>query len=200
MIRSPGPACARGVLNLSANQGKSIIGMVNLLLKMLDRVRELPPPNSFPENLEKVLDEIEKALGTGVASRLRMFVGKYVNTGIGPRASTKQWIPFRRHAFAKYDHWEKPKPHPITMFHLYSGEKGKGMWFPVNQYYKNIALIDTESIQQELRKLGFQPTGKLRDYSIDLRLHSDQIFFDKLLDFILRTAEDFEATLSIEKV
>ena len=66
LFRNP---TAHGVVGYSAAEGRAIIGLVDLLLKMLKRAGELPPADLFPENLETALARIEETTGPGAASR-----------------------------------------------------------------------------------------------------------------------------------
>ncbi len=186
LFRNP---AAHGVVGYDSVQGKAIISLVNLLLKILDKAVH---PELIPDNVERILSEVEKSVGPGAASRLRAFVVKCVKEGIKPGASSKEWVPFQHNAIMKYDHWDQPKPHSLTMFYLVLRTK-YGMWFPVNQYYRLVVGFDIEKLQKELRSIGFQPTGQHQDYSIDFRLHNDQAFFEKLLDLVGRILEEIES-------
>ena len=99
------------------------------MLIFLDRVEELPPPDSFPENVERALLTVEQKIGPGAASRLRMFVGKCRKLGLDPRPGTTTWVPFRRHALLEMEHWDSPKPHRLTVFYVVAEEKKQGFWF-----------------------------------------------------------------------
>lgn len=73
LFRNP---TAHGVVGYSAAEGKAIIGLVDLMLKILKRAEELPPPGLFAEYVETALAKAEDSLGPGATSRLRMFLGK----------------------------------------------------------------------------------------------------------------------------
>jgi uncharacterized protein (TIGR02391 family) len=192
LFRNP---TAHRVVNFDPTEAKFIIGYVNLLLYMLDRIKALQPDTTFPDNLEQALQAFEKTSDAATTNRLRIFLSKCVKLGVNPRSTTKQWVPFRRYALVQYPHWEKPKPHAITVFYLFTEANEQGFWFPVNQYYSLVVDFDTKRIAQELRSLGFHPTGKSQDYSLRLKNHASQQFFDSLLDIVQRTAQAFEATL-----
>jgi hypothetical protein len=167
---------------------------VNLLLIFLDRVEELPPPDSFPENVERAITIVEQKIGPGVASRLRMFLGKCTKLGIQPRPA-KALVPFRRHAFLRYSHWENPKRYLLTVFYVIVEENSQGFWFPVNEFYSNVVDFDTDRLSKNLRDLGFVPTGKYRDFQLDLKTHNDQAFFDVLFELVERISQELEETL-----
>ena len=81
LFRNP---TAHGLVGYDAADGKAIIGLVNLMLKLLKRAAELPPSDLFPENVEKILSEIEQGIGPGATSRLRIFLGKSMKAGLKP--------------------------------------------------------------------------------------------------------------------
>jgi uncharacterized protein (TIGR02391 family) len=192
LFRNP---TAHGVVGYSAAEAKAIIGFVNLLLTFLDRVEELPPPGSFPENVERAMATVDEKIGPGVASRLRMFLGKCRSLGLEPTKRKGSWVPFRRHALLEMEGWDKPRSYPLNVFYLIAEEKNQGFWFPVNQYYTRVADFDLEQLSENLRDLGFAPTGKYRDFQISLQTHNDQVFFDALLDLVKRTCQELEDTL-----
>jgi uncharacterized protein (TIGR02391 family) len=194
LFRNP---TAHGVVGYDRVEGKSIIGLVNLLLKIVNRVGELPPPSTFPENLENSLSDIEKVVGAAATSRLRKFLGRCIVSGIKPTVASKhwQWIPFKRYALLKYDHWDKPKVYQLTLFYLVVNEKDKSLWFPVNQYYSNAVDFDLDPIKRELRSIGFQLTGKYQDYRADLKIHNSANFFDQLFDILIQTSKELETRL-----
>jgi uncharacterized protein (TIGR02391 family) len=186
LFRNP---TAHGVVGYDAVEGKAIIGLVNLMLKMLKR--ELPPP--FPENVERALSEVEEAIGPGAASRLRMFLGKCVKLGLKPSTSAKQWIPFRRYGLVKFKNWDEPRPNPIPMFYLLS--EVQGLHFSTNSYYSYVIGFNVDQLSEELAELGFRLTGKNREPRIGFQMCNDQAFFDALFDLVARTADELEETL-----
>lgn len=192
LFRNP---TAHGVVGYDRIEGKSIIGFVNLLLRLLDKIGDMPPPNSFPPNLELALTDVEKVIGPGSTSRLRKFLGRCVKSGIKPTVASKQWIPFKRYALMKYDHWDKPKPHQLTLFYLFLGENEKFLWFPVNQYYINVIDLDIDGFKKDLKTVGFQLFGKHKDYSADLKTHNSSLFFDQLFDIVIELSRELETRL-----
>lgn len=195
LFRNP---TAHGVVGYEAVEGKAIIGLVNLMLKMLKRAEELPPPDLFPDNVERALSEVEEAIGPGAASRLRMFLGKCMKVGLKPSTAAKQWIPFKRYGLVKFDRWDEPKPFSIPMFYLLAEVPGKGLHFSTNSYYSYVVGFDVDQLIEELRELGFRLTGKNREPRIDFRMCNDQAFFDALFDLVARTADELEETLQQE--
>jgi hypothetical protein len=187
------------VVDYSPGEGKAIIGLVDLMLKILKRAEELPPPDMFPENLEKVLAQIEEAIGPGAASRLRVFLGKIIrDTGLRPSTSAKQWIPFKRYCLYRAPQWDEPKPHRIAVLYLSRSGKDYGLSFPTASYYAQVVDFNVDRLLEELMDLGFWLMGKSQEPFIDLRMHNDQAFFDGLFDLIIRTADELEGTLQHE--
>ena len=56
LFRNP---TAHGVVGYSAAEGKAIIGLVDLLLRLVKRAEELPPQDLFPSNVEKAISLVE---------------------------------------------------------------------------------------------------------------------------------------------
>jgi uncharacterized protein (TIGR02391 family) len=192
LFRNP---TAHGVIGYSAAEGKAIIGLVDLLLKMLKRAEELPPPGLFPENIERMLGDMEQDIGPGAMSRLRSFLGKCVEKGLKASSSPKYSIPFKWYAFTKLSWWNEPKQHRIPIFYISTGASRHTLHFPVNEYYAYVVGFDVDQLTEELTELGFRPAGKNRNPTIDLRICNDQTFFDTLFDLVVRTADDLEDTL-----
>jgi len=187
LFRNP---TAHSVTDYEPVVGKAIIGLVNLLLKTLERVKELPPPNLFPDNVETVLTEIERVIGLGATSRLRIFLGKCIGVGIQPTTTATQSIPFRRVALQEYKTWEKPRPYPTPIFYLKSR---CGIEFNRN-YYDRVVGFDAEPLFGELVELGFLPNAAGR-LEIDLRIRDEQDFFYSLLNLLEQAAEELDETL-----
>jgi uncharacterized protein (TIGR02391 family) len=189
LFRNP---AAHGKVEYSSSEGKSIIGLVNLLLTILSRAIESLPP--VPANVEAALSEAEKLLGTGTASRLRTFVSECIRIGLKPQAKPKQWIPFRRYALIQYSHWPEPKPYFVTVFYLVQREE-IGLLFPVNSYLANVKGLSLSPIRQDLLGLGFTPTGKIQDYYLALHSSHNQVFFDGLMELVSKLNRELAITL-----
>jgi uncharacterized protein (TIGR02391 family) len=192
LFRNP---TAHSVVGYTPAEGKAIIGLVDLLLKMLKRAAELPPPGLFSENVQKAINDVEQGIGPSAASQFRAFLGKCLRIGIKPSKTSKQWIPFKRYAFVKYEHWEEPRRYRIPMFYITAGGSSFELEFSVNTYYSIIIGFDLEPLVEELTELGFRPYGKKRNLIIDLRMNNDQTFFDSLFDLVVRMSDELEETL-----
>ena len=97
------------VAGYAAAEGKAVIGLVDLMLKILERVEALPSPDLFPYNVETTLAKAKEAIGPGAASQLRLFLGRCLReVGLQPSPSAKQCIPFERVALYQPDHGGEP--------------------------------------------------------------------------------------------
>lgn len=195
LFRNP---AAHGAVGYSAADGKEILGLVNLMLRMLKRVEELPPPDLFPANVDGVLDRIEQAIGPAAVSRLRVFLGKCVKAGMDPDKSAKQWVPFKKRALVQFEYWDKPKRHLMGVFYVIASDKIPAISFPTNYYYINVIGFDVESLTEALLDLGFVLRGKDQEPTADLRLHNSQEFFEGLEEIVMDTAVELEMTLKRE--
>jgi uncharacterized protein (TIGR02391 family) len=191
LFRNP---TAHSVVGYSAAEGKAIIGLVDLMLKMLERAEKMPPPGLLPDNVEKVVTTLETSVGPGAASRCRAFLGRCMELGFRPGAAT-YWIPIKRYAFTQYDHWDEPKRYRIPVFYIEARKSSNRISFPLNTYYVKAVGLDIDPIADELSALGFRPSGKHRNLVIDLRTCNDQEFFNELFDLVVRIADEFEETL-----
>jgi uncharacterized protein (TIGR02391 family) len=192
LFRNP---TAHGVVGYDSADGKSIIGLVNLLLRFLARASDPSTANLIPQNLRGVLVELESNLGANPSNRLQAFALKCIKAGVRPQASPKINIPFRKHALVKYEHWRKPKPYPVPIFYLTNKKKEYGLRFPVNRFYSNIVGLDTTWFKQDLKSLGFQAAGRQQNLVINLLVRNDQLFFDKLFDTVMRLCDEIEKRL-----
>lgn len=93
LFRNP---TAHGVVGYSAPEGKDIIGLVDLMLKLLNRAEELSSSEFIPEYVETALSKLEETLGPGASGRLRFFLDRCVKEARLKPAKAKQWIPSRR--------------------------------------------------------------------------------------------------------
>ena len=195
LFRNP---TAHGVVGYTAAEGKAIIGLVDLMLKIVKRAEELPPPGLFPDPLETALAKIEAKIGPGATSRLRTFLGKCVTeVGLKPGAG-EQWVPFRKHALYHHKSWDQPKPHSIGVFYLISSKGRSAIHFSTRQYYSNVVGFNVDRLVEELAELNFYLVGKDQDPEVDLQAHNDQSFFDALFDVVIRVAEELGDTLQQE--
>jgi hypothetical protein len=193
LFRNP---TAHGVVGYSSAEGKAIVGLVDLLLKMLRRVEELPPSDFFPDNLEAALEASEDIIGPGATSRLRMFLGKCVTgAGLQPSESAQSWIGFKQYALYQADHWSEPRSHPIALFYFAADERKNGLQFST-EYCRRVAGFEKDHLVDELTELGFRPFGKNQEPRVDLQIHNDQKFFDNLFLVVKRAVDELKETLS----
>ncbi len=193
LFRNP---TAHGVVEYSAAEGKAIIGLVDLLVRLLKRAEELPPPGLLPENLETALHLVEESIGPGASSRLHSFLGKCISDlGLRPSPGAKQWIPLRKHALYKAPNWDAHKAHRVAAFYLVVAGKRRDLSFPIHQYHESIEGFNVDQLTQELLDLGFYPKGRKQEPTVDLRVHNDREFFDALFAIVSWMADEFQETL-----
>ena len=193
LFRNP---TAHGVVEYSAAEGKAIISLVDLLLGLIKRAGELPPPGLLPDNVEAALDAVEVTVGAAAARRLHGFLSNCVRElGLLPAISATQSIPFRRHASYKAVHWDEPKAHQVPLFRFAVSGENRHLQFPVREYYARVEEFDTERVDEELVQLGCYPRGKNQDPTLDLRVHNSREAFDALFEIVASVADEFEETL-----
>ena len=194
LFRNP---TAHGLVGYSAAEGKAILGLVDLLLKLVKRTEDLPPQGLFPENVETALSKVEQVIGPGATSRLRVLMGKCISeVGLKPSSSATQWLPFRKHALYQADGWEAPKAHAIPVFYLQvESSKKIRLYLPLSYYYAKVVGFNVDRLSEESTELGFTLLGKDQEPHADLRVHNDQGFFDAVFDLVARTARELEMTL-----
>lgn len=194
LFRNP---TAHSAVGYTPAEGKAIIGLVDLLLKMLERAEELPPPDLFPDYADKALDEVEGAIGPAAAGRLRVFLGKCVRElGLKIRPG-KQWIPFKKSALYKSDSWDTPRHHSIAVFHLVVSSQEPGLYFATSTY-AHVVGFNVDRLVEALTGLRFQLSGKAQEPIVDLRLYNDQRFFDALFELVKRVTDELGQTLRQE--
>lgn len=186
---------AHTIVGYDGAEARAIINLIDLLLKRVDRLAASQVGVPLPANLEQMLKLIEASQDSRVASRVRIFAGKSLKAGLTIRTSARDWLPFRKHARVQVHGTGEPKPHLVTVYYIVGTDKAQGLWFPVNQYYRNVVGLDIEPIKKELKRLGFQSSGKSQDFYADLRTQHDQAFLDEVLALVCHVAKQFEGTL-----
>lgn len=189
-------ATAHTIVGYDCGEARAIINLVDLLLKRLDSLARLSIPDNLPAAVEPALAAIEQTYGASVANRARVFMGKCLSLGINIPPSAKQWLPFRKLARTKFEHWPEPKPHAVAIFYIYLYEKDQGLWFPVNQYHQAIVGVNVEETKTQLRELRFNQSGKLQDYSVSFGIQNSQGFFDAVLQLVAKIAQQWDSTLA----
>jgi uncharacterized protein (TIGR02391 family) len=193
LFRNP---TAHGVVGYSAPEGKAIIGMVDLMLKLLKRADELSSSDFIPDYVQAALSKMEETLGPGATGRLRFFLDRCVKEARLKPTKAKQWIPFKTHALYKAEQWEEPKAYTVAVFYLV--QPAYSLHFSTEQYYANVVGFNVDRLTEELLELGFYLSGKRQEPRIDLRIHNDQPFFDELFTLVVRVADELGETLREE--
>jgi uncharacterized protein (TIGR02391 family) len=191
LFRNP---VAHGRVGHEADEAKSILGLVNLLLKILDGGGDTGV--EFTRNLELALGEVKKVLGSKVDLQLRRFLEKCVQAGLQVDPNAKQWIGFRKHAWVRLDHWPKPKQHPIPLFYLL-GYYTQMLAFPVRSSYRTVVGLNMNQIEQELIGMGLAVTSinAVPHHTANLKTQHDEQFLDTLFEGVKRISAAFERSV-----
>ena len=192
VFRNPSAHIAVGY---DSSDGKEIVSLVNLLLRILKRAEELPPPDSFSTNLENALREVEENIGASAASRLRIFLGNCMKSGIMPSNSSKQWISFQKYAQYKAPNWKEYKTHKIAVFYFVVAGSTMAIQFPIGYYYSKVNGFNTDLLDEELSALGFYVVGSHNDLQADLKNFNSEKLFNGLYDVVLDVATRLEDSL-----
>lgn len=175
---------AHSAVGYSSSDGKEIVILVNLLLRILKRAEELPAPGFFPANLENALVIAENTIGASATSRLRVFLGNCMKVGLQPTNSPKQWIPFRRQARFRAPGWTEYKPHRIAVFYLVADGSTAAIHFPVDYYLSKVYEFNVDMLDDQLSGLGFYTLGKKGELRADLKTLNSEKFFNSLRDVV----------------
>jgi uncharacterized protein (TIGR02391 family) len=186
---------AHSAVGYDPADGKEIVSLVNLLLRILKRAEELPVPGSFPSNLENALLIIEENIGASPTSRLRAFLGNCMKESIQPSSSPKQWIPFQRHALFKADNWNEYKPHKIAVFYIVVTGPTIAIQFPIDYYYSKVYDFNTDWLDDQLSGMGFYPSGRRGELYADLKTHNSKDYFERLYDLVIDVVVELEETI-----
>ncbi|RME58914.1 TIGR02391 family protein [Candidatus Parcubacteria bacterium] len=192
LFRNP---TAHSAVGYQASDGKEIIGLVNLMLRMLKGAEDLPAANTFPENIENALSKIETAIGATATSRLRVFLHKCIRIGIRPSPTSTQRIHFTKYAMSQLETWENPQPRKSSVFSLNIANERYTISFPTSYYYRYVVGFNVEQLIDELGNLGFSPEGKKQEPTINLRVVNSEKFFESLFELVERVAMELEDTL-----
>ena len=186
---------AHSAVGYDSSDGKEIISLVNLLLRILKRAEELPIPGFFPSNLEKAMLVVEEKIGASASSRLRVFLGNCMKEGIQPSSLPKQWIPFQRHARFKSPDWKGYKPHKIALFYVVVAGSTIAIQFPIDYYYSKVYEFNTELLKDQLAALGFYAVGQKGELQVDLKTHNSERFFNNLLEVVYDVAANLDESI-----
>lgn len=186
---------AHSAVGYSSSDGKEIVALVNLLLRILKRAEELPAPGFFSSNLENALLIAEKTIGASATSRLRVFLGNCMKAGLQPSSSPKQWIPFQKHARFRAPGWTEYKPHKIAVFYLIPAGSTIAIHFPIEYYYSKVYEFNTDMLDDQLSGLGFYAVGKNGELQADLKTLNSESFFDNLCEVVYEVVANLEETM-----
>ncbi|MCB0021525.1 MAG: TIGR02391 family protein [Caldilinea sp.] len=193
LFRNP---TAHGAVNYDAADGKAIIALVNLLLRIVARASDVPAKVTFPENLETALIAAESELGAGATSRLRVFLAKAVRGGLQVDGKAQQWIAFRAYALRQEQEWPEPRRVKMALFYFYNVPTEYAIEFSVGGQYQSAVAFELVRLKERLQQIGFRPRGKNQDLRADLHLHNDAAFFAALWQVVEDTQQEFQDILA----
>ena len=186
---------AHSAVGYSPSDGKEIVVLVNLLLRILKRAEELPAPGFFPTNLENALLVAEKAIGESATSRLRVFLGNCMKAGLQPSNDPKQWVPLQRRARFKAPGWTEYKPHKIAVFYLVAAGSTIAIQFPIGYYYSKVYEFNTDMLEDQLSALGFYAVGSKGEFKADLKTLNSEKFFENLREVVYDVVANLDESM-----
>lgn len=166
---------AHTVAGYSLDEARAIIHLVNLLLLVLEKIRQAPT-QQVPEKMAQLLDPT-------ATERFQMFLQSLQNIGIG-RGQGKNWIPYR--ATLKYDRpsWEEPRPNQVAVLYL-SVYAGSPVIIFNSAGLSRVERLDIDELETKLIQAGCTRTAA-KDTPIRLFLdqRSDQGTFERLYEIL----------------
>jgi hypothetical protein len=152
---------AHTVADYTLDEARATIHLVNLLLLILEQVRQAP---SHP-----IRQDVADLLEPEARRRLRSFLGSLEDIGIR-KGQGKAKTPYQ--ATLKYhpSSWEAAAPHKVTLFYLQASQEKPMLSFRTPSLGQVVGL-DAESLEQDLLQLG---CVRVRAKSTPIRLHIDR--------------------------
>ena len=162
---------AHTVADYSLDEARAIIHLVNLLLFILEQVRQAP---SHP-----IRHDVAELLKPGATRRLRAFLGSLRELGIR-HGEGKSATPYQATMEYNRPSREAPSPYTVTIFYLRT-IRGKPLLAFRSVSLAQVAGIDLESLEQKLVQAGCVRVGvKTTPIRLYLDRHNNQDTFDRL--------------------
>lgn len=187
LFRNP---VAHGAVQYDATEAKSVLGFINLLLLILERAEELPPPGTFLENWEAALAGATQILGPNATSQLRVFLGKCEKLGLIAGHAHRD-IPYKYRAVVRDSADSDPYTRVVRLFFVTITDRKAQFRFPLAQYYSGIIGFDLEWYRNELTKIG--ASGNSRNLYINLLEQHEPEMFDGLVVLLEQVCAHFDA-------
>lgn len=145
---------AHTVAGYTLDDARSVIYLVNLLLSILEQMKQ-PLPPVLPA-------EIVKALGPAATGRLQKFLQKLEAMGVG-KGKGKDLIPYRAVLNYQPSKRDTPRPHTVAIFYLtVDHEKRPALAFNI-PYLAKVPGLDEKELEGALLGSGCVHVGtKLR--------------------------------------
>lgn len=157
------------------DEARAIIHLVNLLLLILEQVREAPA-HSIRRDVAELLEPEARA-------RLRSFLASLEDIGIRKEEGQSK-TPYQATLEYHPSSWDVPAPHPVTVFYL-TASKGEPKLTFRSISLAEVVGLDIGSLEQALLQLGaVRVSAKTTPIRLHLNRYNDQETFDRLYDIL----------------
>jgi uncharacterized protein (TIGR02391 family) len=171
---------AHTMADYTLDEARAIIHLVNLLLLILEQVREAPA-HSIRKDVAELLEPESRR-------RLRSFLGSLEDIGIR-KGEGKSKTPYQATLEYHPPSWEVSAAHTVTMFYL-TASKGEPKLTFRSISLAHVVGLDIDSLEQTLLQLGAtRVRAKTTPIRLNLNRYNDQETFDRLFG-ILRDLMD----------
>jgi len=166
---------AHTVAGYTLDEARGIIHLVNLLLLVLQKVRDASTQHIPPE--------IAQVLGPTATKRLRLFLESLQEIGIN-RGKGKDSTPYWATLEYNYPSWEKPRPYQVSVLYL-GAPAGKPMLMFHSVGLSRVVGLDIEQLETELSQVGCtRVAAKTTPMRLSLSKYNDQDTFDRLYEIL----------------
>jgi uncharacterized protein (TIGR02391 family) len=176
---------AHTVAGYGLDEARAIIQLVNLLLLILEEVRQAP--------VQQVPEKMARLLGPAARERLQMFLQGLQDIGIG-RGQGKEWTPYRA-TLKRYlgPSWEEPRPHQVSILYLSVVADRPIVAFNSGGLSQVVGL-DVTQLEGKLIQAGCRRTAaKSTPIRLLLDEHNNQSTFDRLYEILRDLMEKHRA-------
>lgn len=167
---------AHTVAGYTLNDARSVVYLVNLLLSILEQMKQPLPPVIPAETAE--------ALGPAATGRLQEFLGKLEAMGVG-KGQGKAYTPYRGVLSYQADGWDEPRPHPVAIFYLTMDHAKRPALAFNTPYLAKVPGLDQKELERALLGSGCVRAGtKPRPIWLYLDTHNDEATFDRIYKIV----------------
>jgi uncharacterized protein (TIGR02391 family) len=165
---------AHTVAGYTLDEARAIVHLVNLLLMILEQVRQAP--------IQRVPKRIAQALAPAAVERFQHFLERLQDIGI--RQGEGPTSPYKATLEYKWPTWEEARPDRVTIFYLtFSG--GKPMLSFNSKMLSNVVGLDIKQLETDLLQARCTRTAaKQTPIRLFLSEYDDQATFDRLYEIL----------------